>query len=396
MPWHRSSTWRPGISDSDPVASLLLAATRLTPGRAPDVRQVDWDLVIGNAEYHAVTPLLTRWLAARPEGVPAGVLAALRARYDANALRNVVLTQRLAELLDLLAARGVEAMPIKGPALAISAYGDLALREFGDLDIVVRPAHFDRARELLDRCGYRPLTQLSAAGERALRASDHHLPLVHQETKVMVELHWSLDNGRPGRVLDGEWVWTNARRVSLLGREVPAFSWSALLVYLSVHGAKHCFGRLGWIRDVAGVLAAAPAGELSAAPDLAAAADARRRLALGVALARGMLDAPVRDDLRVSDIAEVAALERKVLAILFGGEEPTLPRWLGIQLRSFDRARDGAGYLWHIIAAPHVADVEALALPDGMRGIYAGMRPLRLLAKYGRRVLRGGKGRMSS
>jgi hypothetical protein len=298
-----------------------------------------------------------------------------------------VLTRTLVELLELLASHGILAMPIKGPALAISAYGDLALREFGDLDIVVRPEEFDSALALLAGVGYRHRLQLSGAGERALRSSDHHLALVHEESGFTVELHWSLDNGRPGRFLDGDWVWANARSVQLLGRELPALSWSALLVYLCVHGAKHGFERLGWIRDIAGVLAVAPPGELAAAAERAAEVDARRRLALGVGLALGMLDAPRRDDLDVRATPAVAALERDVRERLFAGGEMSRSRWVGFQCRTFDRVRDRAGYCLHMLAAPHVADVETVALPRWLAGAYYVLRPARLAAKHARSLL---------
>ena len=366
---------------------MLLDACRIVPALTPADPATDWPTLLDAAERHAVTPLLARWCAARPEGIPLDVLATLRAHYDANSLRNLALTQRLVELLALLSSHGVDAMPLKGPALAISAYGDLALRVFADLDIVVRPADFDHARELLGHSGYRPLAQLSSAGERALRSSDHHLPLVHEASSVKVELHWSLDNVRPGRFLDGEWVWANARTVSLLGRELPALSWSALLLYLCVHGAKHGFTRLGWVRDIAGVLMAAPAGELASVADLAASTDARRRLALGVALASELLDAPERDDLRTPDIPEVAALVREARERLFGVDEPTRLQWIAFQCSTFDTMRDRAGYWWHVLAAPHVSDVESMALPGWLAGAYYLLRPARLAAKRVRGLL---------
>jgi hypothetical protein len=347
-----------------------------------------WEWLLAAAERHAVMPLLARRLAGPDGAAPPPILARLRARFDENVLRNLALTTTLAELLGRLAGAGVEAMPIKGPALAISAYGDLALRQFGDLDIVVRPADFDRARSLLRDWGYRPALELGDAGERTLRSSDHHLPLEHEESKVRVELHWSLDNGRPGRILDGDWVWANARTVSLLGREVPALSWSALLVYLCVHGAKHGWTNLGWIRDVAGVLEAAPAGELAGAARLAAATDARRRLALGVALARSLLAAPARDDLQPEGGADVARLEEEVRAGMFDDAGAGRLGELAFQCRTFDTLRDRAGYCWYVLATPHPADVEAVKLPGWMRGLYFLARPARLAAKYGRRIAR--------
>lgn len=318
------------------------------------------------------------------------MLATLGARFDRNALRNVFLARHLAELLRRLARDGVRAMPIKGPVLAIAAYGDLALREFGDLDIVVHPRDFDRARSLLGAWGYRPESELTSAGERALRASDHHIPLVSGDGQVKVELHWSLGRGRLGR--DDEWVWSNVRPVTVLGMELPALSESALLVYLCAHGAAHGWRNLGWIRDVAGVLLSASEGKLRDAPELAAAARARRRLALGVALAHELLGAPIPEGLehlrghKASDYRAVRRLMDEVRAALPVDDEPTALGSLSFQCRTRDTLRGRAGYCLRVMAAPHVADVEWVSLPRPLRWVYYLARPARLVAKRVRRV----------
>ena len=370
-----------------PEQALLLDACRVAPDSrartapAPADPATDWPRLLADAERHRVSPILTRHLSRLPAGVPADVLATLRARFDANSLRNTVLARDLAELLQRLSEHGVDAMPIKGPVLAISAYGDLALREFGDLDIVVRTSDFHQARALLGGWGFRPSTPLSAAGERTLLASDHHLALSSPGDRITVELHWSLDNLRPGRRLDGDWVWSNARRVALLGSEVAALSWSALLVYLCVHGAKHGWSSLGWIRDVAGVLGAAPPGELHAAASIAAEASAERRLALGALLAHELLGAPLPAGLVLRTDAAVPALVRDVRARLFADEPMGHARSMAFQCRTLDRARDRVGFCMHLVASPHVADVEELRLPSGLRLLYYVLRPLRLIAK---------------
>lgn len=354
---------------------------------------MDWSWLLATADRHAVTPLLARRLSRHPAGAPPHILAALREKFDTNALRNLALARQLAELLQRLGELGVAAVPIKGPVLALSAYGDLTLREFADLDIVVHPDDFGRARSLFGEWGYRPLAALTSVGERALRSSDHHLPLVNQKERVVVELHWMLGRGRLGR--DNSWVWGNMRPLSILGLEVPTLSWSALLVYLCVHGAGHGWARLGWIRDVAGVLSAAPAGQLHTAGELAAAVGARRRLALGVTLAHELLGAPVREELDrrlrgngggVPSRAgrSVAELAAEVRSRLFAHDTAGLARWVAFQCRTREKVLDRARYCLYILAAPHVADVEAVKLPGWLRGLYYVVRPARLVARRAR------------
>ena len=60
---------------------------------------------------------------------------------------------------------GITAIPYKGPALALQVYGDLKLRSFVDLDVLVRRSDAARAGTLLAARGYRPHLQLSPAQE---------------------------------------------------------------------------------------------------------------------------------------------------------------------------------------------------------------------------------------
>src|SRR5438067_2363962 len=69
---------------------------------------------------------------------PPSLLDPLRARAREIAARNLYATGELHRLLDVLADAGIAAMPWKGPALAAQLYGNLALRPFLDLDVLVR------------------------------------------------------------------------------------------------------------------------------------------------------------------------------------------------------------------------------------------------------------------
>ena len=71
--------------------------------------------------------------------MPADAREELEGRAQANRLRDLELTGELARLLDRFRRDGIAAVPYKGPVLAAQAYGDVALREFVDLDILVHP-----------------------------------------------------------------------------------------------------------------------------------------------------------------------------------------------------------------------------------------------------------------
>ena len=149
-------------SGARPEAELILRVTRVALDDAAAERalvllrhDLDWAWLLGAAETHGVAPLLY-WHLNRlaPATVPGAVLDDLRQRFLANARHSLLLTGELLRLLPLFADHGVPAIPFKGPTLAVYAYGNLALRQFIDLDLLILPADLARARELLAAEGY--------------------------------------------------------------------------------------------------------------------------------------------------------------------------------------------------------------------------------------------------
>ena len=137
------------LSSSDlgcPEKRLLVccARTRNEPRIAQEIRELaagplDWDFLLTSAAENSILPLLARQLsAAAADIVPPSQLERLKIGARANAVRCLVLTAELIKITDLFRSQAIQAMPYKGPILAVQAYGDVTLREFDDLDIILR------------------------------------------------------------------------------------------------------------------------------------------------------------------------------------------------------------------------------------------------------------------
>src|SRR5688500_9168780 len=104
-----------------------------------DLETLDWSVVLRQAHHHGVIPLLGRFVERMPDlRIEAPSREALRSAVHVNALRSMRATRELRDLVGLLKSRGVPVIPYKGPVLAIEAYGDLASRQFDDLDLFVK------------------------------------------------------------------------------------------------------------------------------------------------------------------------------------------------------------------------------------------------------------------
>ncbi|MGH7231994.1 MAG: nucleotidyltransferase family protein, partial [Nitrospiraceae bacterium] len=120
-------------------------------------QSVDWLYLLRLARQHGMTPLLYRHLSGTcADMVPKAVLDQLGEAFKENLQNNLLLTAELLTLMQMFERQGIAAVPYKGPVLAVSVYGNLALRQFRDLDIFVHKRDALKARDLLIERGYRP------------------------------------------------------------------------------------------------------------------------------------------------------------------------------------------------------------------------------------------------
>ena len=89
-----------------------------------------------------------------PHKVPDDILNAFQVLIVQTRDSNQVLLNELFQLIKNLADAGVETISFKGPVLAMQAFGDLGLRGFRDLDLLVRDRDLPQTIKTLLDFGY--------------------------------------------------------------------------------------------------------------------------------------------------------------------------------------------------------------------------------------------------
>ncbi len=374
-------------------AELLIccAAPAETAGRVEQIRRLsgeglDWDYLLGLAEAHALTPLLYwRLKSHRPEAIP----AQLAERFGSNTRNSVLLTGALLELLDLFEGEGIRALPYKGPTLAMAAYGNLALRKFLDLDLLIHREDALRARRLLMENGYYSELELRPRREKAYLKAYDEFGLIGPDGRPLVELHWAVTPYYFSVSLDIDQFWRRAGLVNLGRRVTPTLGDEDLLLALCLHATKHCWTRLSMVCDIAWLIAAGKVGwdELL---ERARRAGSLRMALLGTGLAAHFFEAPVPEKIarQIADDNAVQALLTKVAAELFdsGAREGAIARAGVFHMRARERWLDKARYFARLAATPGIEDWEFADLPAGLDFLYPLLRVPRLLRKYWMRV----------
>jgi hypothetical protein len=318
-------------ADTRPENQLLLSCARtyVDSAQAEQIRallrgDLDWVYLIRTALQHCVMPLLYWNLQSTcPEAVPEAILNELGRYFNANTVRNLFLVRELLTLLSRLEERGIPAIPYKGLVLAASAYGNFALRQFGDLDMLVHEHDAVRAKDLLISQGYRLQYQPPAVCEALLRRFRQSYDLVREDDQVFVELHWDIISWPIFRLPNSAFLWEHLEIVLLADIPVRNLAPEDVLPLLCAHGAKHRWERLGWICDIAELLHMHPGIKWERVMEQARRLGSVRMLYLGLFLAHGLLGAAVPADIlrqmRVERV--VPSLAAQVRLRLFTGAD---------------------------------------------------------------------------
>ena len=196
-------------------------------------------------EAHGVTPLVYRSLRSTCwDRLPADVRTVLEQSARAATGRCLFLTAELIRLLGLFDGAGVRAVPFKGPALAMATYGDIGLRDFSDLDLLVRVDDLDAVQRLLVSQGYKPREDIAGAQRSLFLRHECEQGFTRSHNGILVEIHWRFAQGWFGFPFDLSTRWNNLVEFDLMGCRTWSFSAEDQLLLLCVHGAKHLWSNL--------------------------------------------------------------------------------------------------------------------------------------------------------
>jgi hypothetical protein len=380
---------------------LLLAAISPGPEKVDDVpgrlqQNVDWPKLLRLADHHGVSSLLYQSLSRMGDSAaPAEGFESLRRRHDINVHKCLFLTRELIRVLDTLGSLGIEVMPYKGVVLSETLYGDMALRPSGDMDLLVDASDLPRTKKSVCKLGYTPRLALSEAEERAYMRSGYECTFDHPSGRNLLELQWALQPNFYSVDFDLSGVFRRAVTVSVAGRQAKTPSPEDLLLILSLHAAKHVWGRLIWLCDIA---------QITQRPDLnwdwitsqAKALGIERIMHVTLLLAKSLLgtEIPSSPNRTLGADAASHALADNIRTEMANGVSCNVGSfdYFRLMLRLRERRADRLRFLRRLTFTPGPGEWEAVQLPARLFPLYRVVRLGRLTA----RLFRGRSGTASA
>lgn len=343
-----------------PEAKLMIACARID--RSDKVRRavrarlnppLDWAYIRRHAARHGLEPQLHRHLAEHEALVPSETLRHFSKTARQAAFRNMRQLHELLRIVEALEEQNVPVIPFKGPVLAALAYGDVAVRPFVDLDLLVAREDVLRAKEYLVQEGYEPVQDMTPGEEAAFIAAQHGYEFVHPESGFVVEVHWAFFFEIYAFDLTPDEIWDRHHTTTLSGTSVRTLAPEDLFIYLCTHGTKHRWMRLKWIADVAAFIQSQPDLDWEVVMRRARRTGTARMVRLGGYLAHQLLEAPVPPNvLRAAQTSRtVRAMAARICDewLFREPDAPHTPDWdvFWFHVKERERWRDRWPYIKH-------------------------------------------------
>jgi hypothetical protein len=375
----------PAASSPEWAALLQCASARPDlPLLSALLREVSWPALFTLAVEHGVISLLASALARFVENLaPPEFTDKIRELHRAQVLSALQMTAELFRLVDWFREAGLDALLVKGPTLALRAYGDTGAREYGDLDFVVRQKDILRATELMTSAGYQPEIPVELISPKKIPGQ---YLFVRIAAPLLVELHTERTMRYFPRGLPIEEFFSRRQHVNLDGHHIPALAIEDELLVICVHGAKHLWGRLSMIADVAAFVSRQTALNWERSFATARAVGAERMLHTGLLLVGNLLGAAppqnVWSQLQSDGSASQLAVKTATWLPSGGQAAPGLFSRALYRVRMRGSVISGLGYLLRLTFSPTQEDWSA-GVENKHDGRFASLRrPVRLAKKY--------------
>lgn len=244
---------------------LLLACAKIHPG-VEELEKInelipfikDWNAFSLRMVALGIAPLFyNKWsrLSSVNE-IPSVNRERLKGAYYKTLTRSMMLYQAFNQLAGALTTQSIPFIPLKGIYLSEWMYGDIGLRQFSDIDILIHPEDAKKTLLLLESLGFKSVKSIDEQIE------ENNVDLVHYSPMVLngvsVEVHIQLLNKawNPHSILP-EKLWESSEFTLLSNQSISVLCLHDMLIHVSLHLNKHMLSGTmqftGWL-DIVNLL----------------------------------------------------------------------------------------------------------------------------------------------
>lgn len=346
--------------------------------------EIRWNTLLSLADQHAVQPLLAQALLSVGDQIPADALRNLKQSYQANLHKTLLLSREFVRIIECLSQAGIEFLPYKGITLAETIYGDIALRQSGDIDLLIHAYDLKLVQDAVAVLGYTPHVRLSENEEEEYLKSGYECAFDAPAGRNLLEVHWAIQPKFYAVDLDMKGLFRRAQNVSVAGVEVKSLAMEDLFLVLALHAAKHVWGNLIWLCDLARISSLATL-DWKWIGEQAQQLGIIRILWITLRLAQMLLDSPIPAvaALHLAEDPDAAQLAEEI--DLYIANETSFDveslAYFRLMLRLRERQVDRTRFLSRLAFTPGPGEWAVVRLPRALFPFYRIVRISRLAAR---------------
>lgn len=293
--------------------------------------------------------------------------------------QNMLLTSELINTMKVLEENDIKAISFKGPTLAQLAYGDITLRQYVDLDVLVEKEEIFKIENLLKN-KYKRALKLTSSQEDTWFKYAHDLGLIH-ENGVNIEVHWLMfDSNHPINLSKIDFF-KESVKTKINNVNINTISNEKFLVYLCIHGSKHLYERIEWVCDIDRFIKTQKI-DWNKVEDIIENDNSKRFFLLGLFLTRFLFNTNLDKNYEKQFDKEYESISNHIFDTWNGNQKLDNKNNMKYMLKLFVLKSDKFKYINKMYFKPTFTEYWYINFPKPLYFLYYPLRQYLLLKKY--------------
>lgn len=298
-----------------------------------------------------------------------------------NSFKNLLFTSELVKVMSLLEDNDIQAFSYKGPVLAQKAYGDIACREFGDIDIFIDKANVLTAKELMLSNGYYLDPPITVEDDIYMKLDSEFR--FKSPSGALIELNWAFAGPHFYFPQDPQLLFDDFEDIEINHFKIKTPSLENEFLLMVIHCAKHNWKRLSWICDMGAFLENKKL-DWDEIWDKANKLGVKRIVSVTLIILKILFRLKVPELKEKDDHAAILAQDIIYRKFMENKDSWNLIEKFFLDLRKRDSKTYGLKDCLMGMSKPSYDDYLEIRLPSSLFSFYLFIRPLLLLKKYGK------------
>ena len=347
--------------------------------------EVNWDKFLYKASHHGLTPMAFFILKNYFDIVPENVSNFLSDYYFENTKKNLLFLGELTKVIEIFDKNGINIIPYKGLVLAIIAYNNISLREFGDIDLHINLEDIQKVKKIMHFLGYNALFQLENPQEEAYFKFQREYKFKNRYNHVVIEIKWKFFVPSFSFQIDPDVFFiSQTEKMDLAQATIETITAENLILLLSIHNASHYWPKLSYICDISRINSKKELNWVQI-ENKASILGFKRVLYINLLLARNLvgLELPDEISLKLDNDKSANLISKKIQDKLFVGnynikwfEKIYLRIW--IRENNINKIKDFFKLIFH----PTTDVILSISLPNFLYSGYYLLRIFQLIRNY--------------